>query len=189
MSSFKQLRRLVDGVSLIGKEVARRSEVIESARNGDLQTLVASSLKKVLVSATDFSGLTKGMVREFSSPRPRESVVYFNDDNNIGRGLDSATAAAAGQEQLPVSGDIDNGESDGGDGLIVEEKVENVDRRIGLSGKLEKDGLVRENHPNSEDRGNGGGSEAEAVPPVVTTNRRKPREVKVPATPFSRALG
>ncbi|GLT49915.1 hypothetical protein SLA2020_234390 [Shorea laevis] len=194
MSSLKHLRRLVDGVSLIGKEIAKSSEVIESARNGDLQTLVTSSLRKVLVSATDFSGLTKGKVREFLSSRPKESVVYFNDDNNIGRDLDSATAAAAapqqnpGQEQLPISGDIDNEESDSGDGLIVEEKVENVDRRIGLSGNLEKDGLVRENHPNSAERDNGG-SEVEAVPPVVTRKRRKPREVKVPATPFSRALG
>ncbi|GKU90524.1 hypothetical protein SLEP1_g4510 [Rubroshorea leprosula] len=195
MSSLKHLRRLVNGVSLIGKEIAKSSEVIESARKGDLQTLVSSSLKKVLVSATDFSGLTKGKVREFSSPRSKESVVYFNDDGNIGKDLDSATAAAAaplqspGQVQLPISGDIDNEESDGGDGLIVEERVENVDRRIGLSGNFEKDGLVRENHPNSEDRGNGGGSEPEAVPPVVTRKRRKPREVKVPATPFSRALG
>ncbi|GLU07140.1 hypothetical protein SLE2022_241080 [Rubroshorea leprosula] len=197
MSSWKHLGRLVHGVSLIAKEIAKRSQAIESARNGDLETLVTSSLKKALVSATDLSGLTKGKVREFSSPRPKESVVYF-DDSTADRDPDSSSATAPlqspAQEQLVNVSEI-NGNDSRNTQSIVEEGVENVDQRGELSGNLENVGLVRENELNSEDKCNGGGggggaTGAEAAPPVATTTkRRRPREVKVPATPFSRAFG
>ncbi|GKV23352.1 hypothetical protein SLEP1_g33087 [Rubroshorea leprosula] len=197
MSSWKHLGRLVHGVSLIAKEIAKRSQAIESARNGDLETLVTSSLKKALVSATDLSGLTKGKVREFSSPRPKESVVYF-DDSTADRDPDSSSATASlqspVQEQLVNVREI-NGNDSSKIQSIVEEKVENVDQRGELSGNLENVGLVRENELNSEDKCNGGGgggraTGAETAPPVaITTKRRRPREVKVPATPFSRAFG
>ncbi|KAG8477574.1 hypothetical protein CXB51_030759 [Gossypium anomalum] len=47
MSSFNQLGRLVNGLSLIAREVAKRSQTIEHAKNGDLETLI-SSLSKTL---------------------------------------------------------------------------------------------------------------------------------------------
>ncbi|GMQ00528.1 hypothetical protein CsSME_00047586 [Camellia sinensis var. sinensis] len=82
----KELRRIVDGLSLISKEVVKRSR----SQNGDLQSLITSSLKKAILVVTDLSGLTTGEVREFSTPPPPSpptsssnnskaitSVVYF----------------------------------------------------------------------------------------------------------------
>ncbi|XWS46361.1 hypothetical protein CRYUN_Cryun14cG0058600 [Craigia yunnanensis] len=60
MTSLNQLGRLVDGLSLVAREIAKRSQTIENAKNGDLETLIVSSLKSALVSATDLTGLTKG---------------------------------------------------------------------------------------------------------------------------------
>ncbi|GAV74682.1 ABC1 domain-containing protein [Cephalotus follicularis] len=150
MASFKQLGRVVNGLSLIAKEIAKRSQI---ARNGDLENLITSSLKKALVSATDISGLTKGKVREFSGHRPKESLVYFTD---------SAGVAAEPIDHQPVPQVVEK---------IVEAEVVADSRECDLVDNC---------------NGSAGGGEV-AVPAAV--KRRRPRERRVPSTPFSRAIG
>ncbi|KAJ8748583.1 hypothetical protein K2173_003485 [Erythroxylum novogranatense] len=170
MTSFKDLGRLVNGLSLIAKEIVNRP------RAADLEKLIASAAKKALLSATDLSGLTKGKVRQFSPPRPKESVVYFDHSNSI----DGAKPDAS-QPQAVVESVKDN--------AVVEETQVKV-------GDLEKDyGLFREtDDQKSQDKGNAVGGEAAdtataTMKTAVKVEKRKPRERRVPSTPFSRALG
>ncbi|MBA0877420.1 hypothetical protein Goshw_014084 [Gossypium schwendimanii] len=180
MSSLNQLGRLVNGLSLIAREVAKRSQTIEHAKNGDLENLISSSLKNALVSATDLTGLTKGKVREFSKPRPKDSVLYFNSTNDGGgedvlnsSSNDIARASLTNDETV----DSDKGVSNNGQ-TIPQERIVN-------------DGLETQCESISDNKRYADGGEvvktaAEATVPV---KRRRPRERKVPATTFSRAFG
>ncbi|KAA3475127.1 aarF domain-containing protein kinase 4 [Gossypium australe] len=180
MSSLNQLGRLVNGLSLIAREVAKRSQTIEHAKNGDLETLISSSLKNVLVSATDLTGLTKGKVREFSKPRPKDSVVYFNSTNDGGgedvvnsSPNDIARASLTNDETV----DSDKGISNNGQ-TIPQERIVN-------------DGLETECESISDNKRyvDGGEVVKTAAEATVPVKRRRPRERKVPATTFSRAFG
>ncbi|XVF72865.1 hypothetical protein PTKIN_Ptkin12aG0154900 [Pterospermum kingtungense] len=172
MSSLNQLGRLLNGLSLIIKEIANRSQTIGSAKNGDLQTIISSSVKNALVSATDLAGLTKGKVREFSKPCPNESVVYFNRNN--GGSLANVNSS---------SNDVD--------------EPTNFDKSVGsnyepvLEEKVVYDRLEKEYESNLDNKRDVDGGEvaATAVDAPVAMKRRRPRERRVPATPFSRAFG
>ncbi|XP_022757698.1 protein ABC transporter 1, mitochondrial isoform X1 [Durio zibethinus] len=180
MSSLNQLGRLVNGLSLIGKEIAKRSQTIENAKNDDFETLIASSLKKALVSVTDLTGLTKGKVREFSKPKPKESVVYFNS-NNDGGGEDNVNS---------FSSDVAGARPTIGETISCGKAVISNDHRI-LEEKVVNDGLERECESNLDNKSDVDGGEVApmAVEAPVAVKRRRPRERKVPATPFSRAFG
>ncbi|XP_017631498.1 protein ABC transporter 1, mitochondrial isoform X2 [Gossypium arboreum] len=180
MSSFNQLGRLVNGLSLIAREVAKRSQTIEHAKNGDLETLISSSLKNALLSATDLTGLTKGKVREFSKPRPKDSVVYFNSTNDGGgkdvvnySSNDIARASLTSDEKV----DSDKGVSNNGQTIPQE--------------RLVNDGLETECESTSDNKRyvDGGEVVKTAAEATVPVKRRRPRERKVPATTFSRAFG
>ena len=80
MSSWKQLSRLVDGLSLVAKEIYHQSPELQRARNGDLEALG----KKALVAAKDLVGLTSGKLRNLSSRRSKEPSVVFFDDKDDG---------------------------------------------------------------------------------------------------------
>ena len=88
MGSYKDVSRVINGVSLIAKEFVKCTPSIESARPTDSKTLITTPLKKALVLVTDLSGLTKGNVHEFSDPGSSnssvsgDSVVYFSDPSN-----------------------------------------------------------------------------------------------------------
>ncbi|GMH23694.1 hypothetical protein Nepgr_025537 [Nepenthes gracilis] len=74
-SLIRDLGRLVNGVALVVKEIARHSDVVETARKRNVPSFI--------LSATDLAGLTRGKVHEYSKPKPSEgSVVYFPDDRN-----------------------------------------------------------------------------------------------------------
>ncbi|WCJ22580.1 Atypical kinase COQ8B mitochondrial [Euphorbia peplus] len=175
MPFFKDAGKLVNGLSLIAKEIAKSSP---GAASSDFQTLISSSAKKALVSFTDLSGLTKGHVREFSPLRPKESVVFFND------------VAAQPSPAQPQCEDIGgNGSSNGqieAVVAVVEEKVYDVkDESVELDKECEVQGF-------DGDR-NGSGGEI-PIPVAVQAaggevKRRKLRERRVPSTPFSRAIG
>lgn len=178
MSSFNHIGRLLSGISLVAKEIAKRSKALE---NGDFETLIASTAKKALVSATDLSGLTKGKVREFSPPRPHGSVAYFNNSPDL------TAESTPAESQLPIG---DNGkESSASDGVVTpsvsfQDKILE-EKRISKEEISDLDG---------DNKGHAGAGEvavapAETVvaPPVV--KRRKPRERRVPSSPFTRALG
>ncbi|XP_022770692.1 protein ABC transporter 1, mitochondrial-like [Durio zibethinus] len=179
MSSLNQLGRLVNGLSLIAKEIAKRSQTIESVKNGDLETLIASSVKNALVSATDLAGLTKGKVREFSKPCPNESVVYFNSNNDGSQ----ANANSSSNDVARASPNLD-------ESINCGKGVSSNDQPV-IEVKVGNDGLGTESESNLDNKrdveGGEGAAMAEEAP--VAVKRRRPRERKVPATPFSRAFG
>lgn len=194
MTLFNDLGRLVNGFSLVAKEIAKRTAAIETARTGDVETLISSSLKKAIVSATDISGLTKGTVREFSSPRPKESVVYFDhsadavestssqqqpqSSSYVGSAVDESSSAA-----IEVVRDVVSEAEKSGD-AVVEEKI--TDSSVDNSLKLDEEGPVRERE--SDHLGNKVDDVRSEVV-VAPQTRRRPRERKVPSTPFSRLVG
>ncbi|CAN1762414.1 Protein ABC transporter 1, mitochondrial [Linum perenne] len=178
MSSFKNLSRLLDGVSLVVREIALRSPALQAASKGDVQTLISSTATKAFLAATDFSGLTKGKVRQYSAPNPKESVVYFDQTNGA-------------DEQIPVPGD--NGARE--DPLGVTQKVS---QDIEIPKDVAFVELKRELPREIEERNRGEnynvvGEEvtapASANETVTGQTKRKLRERRVPSTSFSRALG
>lgn len=178
MSSFNHIGRLLSGISLVAKEIAKRSKALET---GDFETLIASTAKKALVSATDLSGLTKGKVREFSPPRHNGSVAYFNNSPDL------AAESTPAESQLPIG---DNGkESSASDGVVTPS--------VSFQDKILEEKRISKEEIGDLDRDNKGHAgagevavapaETVAAPPVV--KRRKPRERRVPSSPFTRALG
>ncbi|KAK9281702.1 hypothetical protein L1049_004606 [Liquidambar formosana] len=204
MASFRDLRRLVDGFSLVAKEIVRRSAAFpfESAQNGDLESLLTSSVKKAVLSATDISGLTKGKVRQFSNPKSNESVVYFNhssdasDPTPVQPHPTYHVPVPHPHQPLPKDDDVTQVSSHLHPEIsteILQGKV--FDSQASTDGnsqilcdadKLEHEsGLVKEwESQNFPAKGIGG--EVAVTQPV---KRRRPRERRVPSTPFSRALG
>lgn len=178
MSSFNHIGRLLSGISLVAKEIAKRSKALET---GDFETLIASTAKKALVSATDLSGLTKGKVREFSPPRLNGSVAYFNNSPDL------AAESTPAESQLPIG---DNGkESSASDGVVTPS--------VSFQDKILEEKRISKEEIGDLDRDNKGhaGAGEVAVAPVETVapppvvKRRKPRERRVPSSPFTRALG
>ncbi|KAF5732038.1 aarF domain-containing protein kinase 4 isoform X1 [Tripterygium wilfordii] len=177
--SFKHLGRLVNGISLIAKEIAKRSETLETVRKGDFETLITSSVKKSVVSVTDLSGLTRGKVREFSSPKPEESIVYFDN---------SAVAAVPRpvHEQSVISNEIIDSNNVVANAAVEEKAVDSPHIPTHEIGDLARGGWVEQRESqNSENKSRADTGQMVATP----VKRRKPRERKVPSTPFTRALG
>ncbi|CAN0885113.1 Protein ABC transporter 1, mitochondrial [Linum grandiflorum] len=191
MTSFKNLSRLLDGVSLVAKEIVLRSPALEAASKGDVQTLISSTARKALVAATDLSGLTRGKVRQFSAPRPKESVVYFDRTNE--------PEVPIPVQAQPLSDAPDDNVAREDPVVVVAEKV-NQDIEI-LKVETSSPQLKRELPREVEDRNHrdenviGVGQEvtppapASATSTVTPQTRRKLRERRVPSTPFSRAMG
>ncbi|KAJ4825581.1 mitochondrial chaperone [Turnera subulata] len=189
MSSLKHLERLASGVALVAKEIVKRSPALKNPAGGGLETLISSAAKKALVSATNLSGLTKGNVRQFSPPRPKESVAYFDDPP-----VDTTATAQPQQPEPPpqpiITDAVKENQSTGVDVVETVTAVDtpkkavavDVEEKVGGGPEKEKDGVAMEN----EVKGNAGPGPA---PAVVELKRRKPRERRVPSTPFSRAIG
>lgn len=125
----------------------KRSEVLDNARAGDLETLISSAVKKAVVTATDASGLTKGKVREFSIP----ATSYASDESDVAITTQQVSENAIELEQVSVP-----------------ERVQDSNAQQSASA--------------SDFEDSGGNVD-------VVVKRRKPRERRVPSTPFSRALG
>lgn len=189
MARLKDLNRLVNGLSLVAKEIVKRSSVVESARNGDVEGLIRSTAKQALVSATDLSGLTKGKVRDFSRPRPRESVVYFD------RSAEATQSSGDLEQKLPIGDDreVDNAEVVRANDPGPQNHADRTANNTGSSLEELNDQDVSEwnkshilaEEVNVVDVGSG----EMVVAPPPPAKRRKPRERRVPSTPFSRALG
>lgn len=172
MGLLKDASRIVNGVSLIAKEFVKDSQAFEAAKNGDLQNLV----KKAVVSATDLSGLTKGRVRHLPNPSSSsklDSVVYFDATNTADNSSSDPTQHHQ-QKQEVVPSVIDSDGITNDNGNVREASASAVAEDLDV-----RDGLVKECEPHKED----------AKVEVVPFKRRKPRERRVPTTPFSRALG
>ncbi|KAJ4727952.1 protein ABC transporter 1, mitochondrial [Melia azedarach] len=183
MSGLNQLGRLVNGLSLVAKEIAKRSQAVDATRTGDLETLITSSLKKALVSATDTVGLTKGTVREFSKPKPKESVVYFNDSADVAE-TTSADDKGSAIDQSALPGRDVSHDSEKSADRNVEAKV--LEPSTGKESSVKK---CESNNLSDKVDVDGGREVAAAVAAAVPEKRRRPRERKVPSTPFSRLIG
>ncbi|KAH9731069.1 protein ABC transporter 1 [Citrus sinensis] len=174
MSWLNDVGKLINGLSLVAKEITKRSQALQTARTGDVETLISSSLKKALVSATEISGLTRGTVREFTNPKPKESIVYFNDSSDVAQSAPSTDKDGAVDQFAASVRDVSN---DGG-------KLDGENEAKVLESSVEKESLVKEFE--SIDLGDRVDVDIERE---ATAKRRRPRERKVPSTPFSRLLG
>ncbi|XP_073009800.1 protein ABC transporter 1, mitochondrial [Typha latifolia] len=169
MAPFQDLARLANGVALVALEATKRYRAFDVARDGDL----AGTLKNAVVAATNLAGLTKGRIREvvISRPKPKESVVFFSDD----------------EPRPDVSGNAPVSEApvvpEAGEDLSVLEDLKDL--------KVESE--LGDQHGSNEqlDRRNDttGGGEAGRDGGIVPIKRRQPRERRVPSTSFGRALG
>jgi len=175
MASSRDLTRLFNGLSLIANEFAKRSL---PAATDNFETLI----KKTLLSATDLTGLTKGKLRQFSNPPPSanptrdhadaasSSVVYFTDGNPSQSDSTSTTTTATITNDDGVTcspSDACHPQASGADVCAAEEEKSEVVTSV----ETVNQGASRE------------------VAPSPPLRKRRPRERKVPATPFSRALG
>lgn len=174
MSWLNDVGKLINGLSLVAKEITKRSQALQTARTGDVETLISSSLKKALVSATEISGLTRGTVREFTNPKPKESIVYFNDSSDVAQSAPSTDKDGAVDQFAASVRDVSN---DGG-------KLDGENEAKVLESSVEKESFVKEFE--SIDLGDRVDVDIERE---ATAKRRRPRERKVPSTPFSRLLG
>ncbi|KAJ0980513.1 hypothetical protein J5N97_008768 [Dioscorea zingiberensis] len=214
MAPFHHAKRLADGVFLVAFEAVKRSPAFEAARAGDVEALVSRSLKKAVVSATDLVGLTRGRPRELSSTRARESVVFFSDgpettasasgsvsgeESSVGTASDGESSEF-GKELRGRSGENES-QSLGGEveeqrvnvsgsrnlDALNEEKIVTLDVLTNDGASIEeKDVNLVVSRERRDTGGGAGGGSGAGVPPV---KRRRPRERRVPSTPFSRALG
>ncbi|PKU66494.1 hypothetical protein MA16_Dca006822 [Dendrobium catenatum] len=176
MVPLRDLRRLADGVLLVAVEAAKRSSYLEAARTGGIGTLISHTIKNAILSATDLAGFTSGKVREFTPPRPEESVVYFSEPPE-------ATVVrpdSSGDVSLSVSATVSVSESttvEVGENVSVSDDGKSaVEPRI-LSEKIDVNLSNLEERDDKVDK---------IVAPMKT---RRPRERRVPSTPFSRAIG
>ncbi|XP_009111348.1 protein ABC transporter 1, mitochondrial [Brassica rapa] len=163
MSSWKQLSRLVDGLSLVAKEIYHQSPELQRARNGDLEALG----KKALVAATDLVGLTSGKLRNLSNRRSKEpSVVFFDDKDDDG-------SSKADDVSVPITPEVVAKPTIVDSKIVSSESIEEV--RV-----VDRDGETKV----------GVRAEVASTPlEVATVKRRRHRERKVPSTPMARAYG
>ncbi|CAL0316520.1 unnamed protein product [Lupinus luteus] len=184
MASLKDLTRFFNGISLVANEFAKRSL---PATTSDFETLI----KKTVVAATDLSGITKGKVHRFSNPTTRspssdttthsDSVVFF--DNTSSSQSESTTPPP------PTTTTTINIENVAGVSS-AESPVAVSDEAVVVA--AEKESETRSSVETVNVNGNEGGKSDDVVPApahIPELRKRRPRERKVPSTPFSRALG
>eukprot|EP00268_Persea_americana_P030364 TRINITY_DN29403_c0_g2_i3.p1 TRINITY_DN29403_c0_g2~~TRINITY_DN29403_c0_g2_i3.p1 ORF type:complete len:334 (+),score=76.19 TRINITY_DN29403_c0_g2_i3:127-1128(+) len=205
MSSSRDLRRLVNGLSLIAKEILNRSQSLQKARNGDIQSLISSSVKKAVVSATDLAGITKGKVREFSKPVPKETVVYFSDSSKTASSesapvekpdLESNVEVLGGETRREAVDLEKTRECNAGNARELDVAMEEVEGKVlGSENLREVDAGIGTKLEDLREDGVGKDRDFEVLEEnrgdkvVLPAKRRRPRERRVPSTPFSRALG
>ncbi|KAK6118157.1 hypothetical protein DH2020_048141 [Rehmannia glutinosa] len=170
MVSLKDIVRVVNGLSLVAKEGISRS------KSASLETVI----KTAVLSATDVAGLTKGELRSLETHTPQidstdyvhtntGSVVYFKEDEP----LDDISAP---NPQAPPTPEADASVLP----QIAAHSTSNAS--VDSDSLTSVDADPRPGAPST--------SSAAAVNAAVNSwKHRKPRERRVPSTPFSRALG
>ncbi|KAF5180376.1 Atypical kinase coq8a protein [Thalictrum thalictroides] len=156
MASLHELRRLVNGVSLIAKEYAKHSPSLSTAKTGDFETLIYSSVKK----ATDLIGITKDTDTTTNHNGGSEMAEKISTEKIEGIVFNSETETEKISTTSTITSSTDVG----------------VDVDVSNSANL------RENGEDLSIKDTGDSASA-------AVKRRKPRERRVPSTPFSRALG
>lgn len=179
-SSTKDLTRLFNGLTLIANEYAKRSL---PARTSDFETLI----KTALLSATNVSGITKGQLRQFSPPQPSNdsssdsssstpSVVVFSDQPSSSAPDSTPPPPSPATTKIEV---VTNNDVFAEVSNETNRPVETTDATVCATPGNESEVV------SSSETVKQGGTTSEEVP----VRKRRPRERKVPATPFSRALG
>ncbi|XP_042429802.1 protein ABC transporter 1, mitochondrial-like isoform X1 [Zingiber officinale] len=191
---LQDLRRILRGVFLVAAEAAQRSPTLEAAKAGDVPALVSRAVKNALVSATDLAGLTRGTPRQVSSPRA-SSVVFFAEDDEI-TAKPRTTSDPSNSEKPPPQpcvGGFHGSEAsvpEAEEGTNEAEKVGSLDDS--KAGTTKVPDVIRENG-DQKDPVLSDPVEKEiltdGVRDAILVKRRRPRERRVPSTPFSRALG
>lgn len=184
MTSMRDLTRLFNGISLVANEIAKRSL---PATTSNFETLI----KNTLLSVTDISGITKGKLRQFSPPQPSSSSSY------------NTTHASSDSPSVVVFSDHPSSppESTVPPPPIAATTIETVTNND-IVADFSYDANLREEHSDATVRARAvAANESEIVSSTETLKqgattseevplrKRRPRERKVPATPFSRALG
>lgn len=217
MAKYRDLRRIINGASLVAKEAAETTQGFKFIRNGDIEGFVSSTLKTILNAATDVTGLTRGTIHECSETRkPQNSVVYFaaessvtnaetEEINSVSEKNDNSLASDAARVSL--SAKESSGPSEQADAEIrrhfpqqdkileaSEIKVESLgqerfllDSRAGTGEGLQFLTGEDDSLKSGFSEDSNAGEIKPAVLPLV--KRRKPRERRVPSTSFGRALG
>lgn len=208
MAWLKDILRVANGLSLVAKE-ALGGAVRQSQRGGgggnDLLLLLQQSLiKKAILSATNVTGLTKGKIRPLSV-----TVTSNNIINNDDTAATATSYAKKGPESVEPPQPLAQSDSippvscvsDGDKALTTAySRSEDSAERIPLdltgedpTASTAADPPPPRVDPNRDGDGDGNGDangdgapiQTQIAPPSV----RKPRERRVPSTPFSRALG
>lgn len=207
---MKDLGRVVDGLSLIGKEVVKQSQIRN--QNGDLGSLIT----KAILTVTDLSGLTSGKVREFVNPPPPPPPPRTNSNSNSNSRETSIVYFAAEERQPQISVQRDQAAPHLSShstppippppSLPLDFDRKGTEWGLGSTNNGNCNGSTvnrpplgggdpdNEGSPTSEGNiavaSDGAKEEEEASLPTATAKRqRRPRERRVPSTPFSRALG
>ncbi|KAF5937233.1 hypothetical protein HYC85_024739 [Camellia sinensis] len=179
----KELDRIVDGLSLLNKEVVKCSR----SQNGDLQYLITSSLKKVILVVTDLSELTTGEVCEFSTPPPPPPSPPTSSSNNSKATTSVVYFEAAVEENQPQTpSPLQPSPSPlpsnvGGKEVPFPEIPPPLPSNVGCD---VKDGLLASEANVALNK-----EEPAPSPSPPKIRKRRPRERRVPSTPSSRALG
>ncbi|KAB2603741.1 aarF domain-containing protein kinase 4-like [Pyrus ussuriensis x Pyrus communis] len=172
---------MVKGVSLVAKELAKRSPTLLSVKNGDLEALI----KKAVVSATDLYGLTKGTLSQFTN-NPIGTNDFNSNTNTNTTGQNSVVhfthkqveVEAAPPPPSPSSAPAAEHEQEHNQQQLqqpVQQQEEHQSTTVDVLDSAKKENLVEQ--------------EPQPQPSPQPLQRRKPRERRVPSTPFSRALG
>ncbi|KAG0470269.1 hypothetical protein HPP92_016442 [Vanilla planifolia] len=173
MAPLLHLRRIADGILLVAAEAASRSPAVDAARAGDVTTLMSRALKSAILSATDLAGFTRGEIREFVPERPKESVVYFSDPP------ETAASSPVGSGEALTSGSVIESVADSF-AWEIEGKIVPLDEEVTVNELGDLEGQLQVNLKEKNDKG---------TVDILPSKRRRPRERRVPSTPFSRALG
>ncbi|PIA37849.1 hypothetical protein AQUCO_02900001v1 [Aquilegia coerulea] len=155
MASLHDLRRLVNGVSLIAKEYAKHSPSLSTAKTGDFETLIYSSVKK----ATDLIGITKDT-----------GGTNHNGGSEVAEKISTEEIIAKSETETEIS--------------TTSLTDVSVDVSTSAAAAANSRGGNVEDLSIKDTGGN-----ASATVTIAPVKRRKPRERRVPSTPFTRALG
>ncbi|KAJ0265134.1 Protein ABC transporter 1 [Hirschfeldia incana] len=177
MSSWKQLNRLANGLSLVAKEIYHQSPELQRARHGDLEALG----KKALVAATDLVGLTSGKLRNLSNRRRSKepSVVFFDDKEDGSSKADDVTVVSITPPEVVAK-------PSSVESIVDSKKIARSESSVDEARVVSRDGEGKVEE--GENVGVGAGA-AVASSTSAPVKRRRPRERKVPSTPMARAYG
>ncbi|CAH9146167.1 unnamed protein product [Cuscuta epithymum] len=192
----KDLARVVNGLSLVAKESLRRRLLLTDGV--DFQSLI----KTTLLSATDLTGLTKGRFRRLEDDATTAHATADIDDPNSNANLNASkdsvvyfgdSALQPDQSRSPDSNEVVNhlhsevlpapvcdiAASNDGGSPPLETPGSSIDVDPHPSLQMDESSTQRD-FP-------AGGAPASQT--AIKRQLRKPRERRVPTTPFSRALG